>query len=73
MRTYEKPTLTLVSLSTNTTICSCQIDVVGPNKDPIAEDILEDIPNAFAVDNCEFGVDGYCKFGPQGEGFFYNS
>lgn len=70
MKTYEKPTFTLVNLSTNTAICACQIDAVGDNRNPIV-----DYPGGFGnEEDCTIVYDGYCKFTSEGKGpMFFNS
>lgn len=70
MKTYEKPTLTLVSLTTNTAICACTIDAVGDNRDPIVDD-----PSYFGTgEECMIEMTGYCKFTSNGLGsMFFNS
>lgn len=66
MKTYEKPAFTVVSLSANTSICACMVDVVGDHSDI-------NIPNGFGSGECKIEVDGYCKFGPVGSEFVLNS
>lgn len=68
MKTYEKPAFTVVSLSANTAICACMVDVVGPNAGI-------DIPGGFGSgeSGCSIEVDGYCKFSSAGGEFIYNS
>lgn len=71
MKTYEKPTFTVVSLTANTAICAaCKIDSEGPNRDPIV-----DYPGAFGKkEDCDIEMGGYCKFTSEGGGsMFFNS
>lgn len=69
MKTYEKPTIALVSLSDNTTFCSsaCGIDVEGENGDHNYDDVIL-LPGAFGPgESCDFDVEWYCKFTSSGE------
>lgn len=71
MKIYEKPKLIALSISGNSLLCSCDIDVVGGNS-PIDPDIEELIRLsggvAFTADSseCTVVIEGYCKNTPTG-------
>ena len=83
MKTYEKPHLMALSLSSNDSLCACAIDAVGSNADPTLIYALDEDWNhekmrpeeyVFGVgepvaNSCMMEVAGYCKFGPSGEEF----
>lgn len=66
MKIYEKPTLVMMSIAGNDLLCSsCDIDVMGENKDPFISEIIEDFgPNPFegSANSCDTQITGYCKF-----------
>lgn len=63
MKTYEKPTFTVVTLTANSAFCSCDVH-------------NGDIDYLFGAENgCEFNEnnsDIYCKFPPEGFQMFYS-
>lgn len=66
MKTYEKPTFTVVSLTANSAFCTdCYYDAWGDNMDDAIKDAIDGIDNPFTGEEesgCFDIIDGYCKF-----------
>ena len=77
MKTYRKPKLMVLSLSGDSLLCSCVIDVVEPGMDPTVMKMLrekypqyvDNTSNLFATadgNDCTIQIEvvGYCKMNP---------
>lgn len=75
MKKYEKPTVTLVSLSANTMFCSsvCENDVMGGNADQNYKDLIDMGGFTEGRNSCSFPVDVYCKFTSSADSIVFNS
>lgn len=69
MKTYEKPRLVALAVSSNDLLCqSCAVDVIGDNRDPVFDKYLELIGGSIeqlfgsGETSCVIPVEGYCKF-----------
>lgn len=77
LKVYEKPKLVALSVSGNDVLCAaCKIDVVGPNADPVFDQIIKDMEAVgmkplVQEDGCQHPVEGYCKF--SSASIIYNS
>lgn len=77
MKTYSKPQLVALSLTSNDLLCACAVDVKEPYMDLNVKDALDlngwlsadgtsAISGVFTEDNnsCSLKLEGYCKFNP---------
>ena len=74
MKIYEKPSLTLLTVSANDTLCSNSCDIKTRGNEDIfkyidnrfgnGDGLLEPGDSVFAssADDCDFYYQGYCKF-----------
>lgn len=68
MKTYEKPRLVALAVSSNDLLCqSCAIDAIGNNMDPVLRRYLDlygvTLEQLFGSgETCTIPVEGYCKF-----------
>ena len=71
MKKYEKPTLTVLSVSANDMLCACDVKTRGnPFFEGLDKEfgdgngIFDENDNVFAggEPNCDMVISGYCKF-----------